>query len=148
MKRKQIWALVANGATARIIKDIRAGQAPETIEFLRDHPRMGEIMTDRAGRSFSSADTRRSAMEPHSDPVQEHQRLFAGELSTALEQHCAAGEFDELIVIAAPGMLGDLRQSYPKKLRASITHEVDKDLTNLTAAKLIKAITDIADDRR
>ncbi len=147
MKQKQIWALVANGAAARIVKGIYGGEQAETVEFMPDHPRLGEIMADRAGRSFSSVGNRRSAMEPHSDPVQERQRLFAGGLSAVLDEHHASGEFDELIVVAAPAMLGDLRQAFDKKLRPVISHEVDKDLTKLTTGKLIEALREIAQDR-
>lgn len=147
MKQKRIWALVANGAAARILKDIYGSEAAETVEFMPDHPRLGEIMADRAGRSFSSVGRHRSAMEPRSDPVEERQRLFAESLSAVLEEHHASGEFDELIVVAAPAMLGDLRQAYDKKLQAAITHEVDKDLTKQSAIKLMETIREIAQDR-
>lgn len=147
MKQKRIWALVANGAAARILKGIYGSEAVETVEFMPDHPRLGEIMADRAGRSFSSVGRHRSAMEPRSDPVEERQRLFAESLSAVLEEHHASGEFDELIVVAAPAMLGDLRRAYDKKLQAAITHEVDKDLTKQSTVKLMETIRGIAQDR-
>lgn len=147
MKQKRIWALVANGAAARILKGIYGNKPAETVEFMPDHPRLGEIMADRAGRSFSSVGRHRSAMEPRSDPVEERQRLFADSLSAVLEEHHASGEFDELIVIAAPSMLGDLRQAFDKKLHAAITHEVDKDLTKQDIGKLMESVRKIARDR-
>lgn len=147
MKQKRIWALVANGAAARILKGVYGSEPVKTMEFRPDHPRLGEIMSDRAGRSFSSVGRHRSAMEPRSDPVEERQRLFADSLSALLEEHHASDDFDELIVIAAPAMLGDLRQAFDRKLQDAITHEVDKDLTKQNIKKLMETVRKIAQDR-
>ena len=51
-----------------------------------------------------------------------------------------AGDFDQLVVVAAPQMLGDLRQAFPEGLRKVIVAEIAKDFTKLPAHELRDAI--------
>jgi Protein required for attachment to host cells len=75
MKAKRIWVLVADGARARIIRELvlgaDAGERLDDIVFDAEHKQLREIMSDRPGRTFASQGARRSAMEYHSDPVRE-----------------------------------------------------------------------------
>lgn len=144
MKRKTIWALVADGGRARILKDVGRDEMPEEEEFVSDAKPLGDIMADQAGRTFSSVGNRRSAMELHSDPVRDRERAFAAMLAETLDRHGSAGRFDELVVVAAPQMLGDLRAACPGSLRAKITQEVDKNLTGLAGKELAEAVARIA----
>jgi protein required for attachment to host cells len=148
MKHKTIWALVANGGKARILKDVTGAEQPEEEEFASDQKPLGEIMADRAGRTFSSVGSRRSGKELHSDPVRDREREFATMLAETLDGHATAGRFDELVVVAAPQMLGDLRGAFSKSLRQKVTREVDKDLTQLPGKELAETIGEIARQQR
>lgn len=147
MKAKRTWVLVADGARARIIRQLHpkreAEQQLDDLVFEIDHKQLGEVMSDRPGRSFASHGTRRSAMEYHSDPVQAQEEQFATSLIDTLVQHLAAGSFDALAIVAEPRMLGVLRQNLPASLRDLIAGEVAKDLTKLPALKLRAAIGDL-----
>ena len=143
MKRKAVWALVADSSRARIFKDLLSPKAVAETALEAEHKQLGEIMADRAGRSFSSTSPRRSAMEYHSDPVRDRERAFAVLMARTLEAHRAAGEIDELIVVAAPQTLGDLRDALPAKLKRIVTSEIAKDLTKLPTHELLKRLAEV-----
>ncbi|RWB97329.1 MAG: host attachment protein [Mesorhizobium sp.] len=140
MKPQKTWVLIADGARARVLRDVLSvGKAPEEHEDLVFHSerrQLREIMADKPGRSFASTGTRRSAMEYHSDPVREEDRAFAAMLADMLHSRHLAGDFDQLVVAAAPQMLGDLRQAFPESLRKVTAAEIAKDFTKLTAHEL------------
>ncbi|KQU92425.1 hypothetical protein ASD99_11080 [Mesorhizobium sp. Root695] len=144
MKSRRIWVLVADGARARILRDVLStGKTPDKQEDLVFHsePRqLREIMADKPGRSFASTGARRSAMEYHSEPVREQDRAFAAMLAHTLHSHHVAGDFDQLVVAAAPQMLGDLRQAFPESLLKITTAEIAKDFTKLPSHELRDAI--------
>lgn len=50
------------------------------------------------------------------------------------------GKFDNLIVIAAPRTLGELRKHYHKALSAKLLGEIAKDLTSHAIADIEKVI--------
>lgn len=147
MKVRRTWVLVADGARARIVRQMMArtgeGEAVDDLVFEAEHKRPGEIMADRPGRAFASEGARRSAMEYHSDPEREEEARFAATLAGMLERHRAEGAFDALAIVAEPRMLGLIRQSLPGPLRDIVESEVAKDLTKLPAAKLRAAIREL-----
>ena len=148
MKPLRIWVLVADGAHARIVRNAfhhsEMGEPLEELVFSAPHKRLREIMADKPGRAFASADSRsRSAMEYRSDPVHEEQQAFAGMLVSVLEEHRLASDFDRLAIIAAPRMLGDLRDAMPAGLSEITVAEVPKDLTKLTDLELREAIAQL-----
>ncbi|WP_284269169.1 host attachment protein [Mesorhizobium huakuii] len=144
MRRQRIWVLVADGARARILRDVLSAGEPsgdgDDLVFKAQRRQLREIMADKPGRSFASVGTRRSAMEYHSEPVREEDRAFASTLADTLQNHHLAKDFDRLVVVAAPQMLGDLRQAFPESLRKVIAAEIAKDFTKLSALELRDAI--------
>ncbi len=147
MRTRRLWAVVADGSRARIVRDIDAkdDNSPRgEIMLEADHKRLGEIMADKPGRAFSSVGTRRSSMEYASDPVRDEAKLFAGEISHLLDEYRVAGEFDSLFVYAAPQMLGFLRAAMAGPLKALVVAEIPKDLTKLPDIQLRKVVADEA----
>lgn len=144
MPYPKTWYLVADGAQARIVRSGNADPSSqdnlEDIVLTGEHKDLSEIMADRPGRSFSSHDQRRSAMEYHSDPALDQQKRFAGIISGHLERHYAEGGFDQLVIVAAPRMLGIIRDTLPVSLQSAVTGEIAKDLTNLPQNKLRAAL--------
>lgn len=147
MKQNRTWILLADGARARIIRQLKAdsesGERPEDLTYEFQKEQLREIMSDRPGRSYSSHDARRSAMEYHSDPVREREKDFADQLLAELERHQAAGQFDRLAIIAEPRMLGLIRDRISKQLQALVIAEIDKDLTKLPRTELVGAIVEL-----
>ncbi|MEP9370703.1 host attachment protein [Mesorhizobium sp. KR1-2] len=146
MKPLRIWVLVADGSRARILRNAVTQERPaeplEELVFTSPKKQLREIMADKPGRGFASAGgTRSSSMEYHSDPVHEEQQAFAAMLVSVLQEHLLAGDFDRLAIIAAPRMLGDLRQALPEGLRNITITEISKDLTRLGILELREAVS-------
>ena len=135
--------VVADGARSRIVKNYghSANEAIESFEASKEP--LGEIMSDKAGRSYASVGGRRSAMELKSDPVRENEKAFAKMLADTLERCRGSDGIDALMVIAAPRTLGDLRSVLSAELQKLVVLESDKDLTGLPKKDLFEAIINI-----
>jgi protein required for attachment to host cells len=141
MSNKTIWILIADGAQARVLEYQGPGGGLALVEgmvFSQEPLDNKDIMSDRPGRSFSSAGTGRSAMAYPTDPVQHREAAFMAEMADMLEAALQEGAYDELILAAAPRALGDLRKALPASVQKCVTAELDKDLTNIPSDKLEK----------
>lgn len=146
MKAKTTWILIADGAQAKVFEHAGPGKglrALDDLQFQQEPLQAQEIMADRPGRSFASAGSARSAMEYSSDPVQVRERRFVENVAEELDKRLQHGDFDRLIVAAAPTALGDLRPALSKGLKEAIVAELAKDLTNIPTAKLEAHFADI-----
>jgi len=141
MKPTVTWILIADGNRARVLENTGPGkglQAVPGLEMAIESMRSGEIMADRAGRSFSSSGNGRSAMEPPTDPVDKREADFAKSLALMLSEKLAKKAFDRLIIAAAPQALGDLRKAISPQVQATVLTEMAKDLTRIPNADVIK----------
>ena len=141
MRTKRTWALVADGAKARIVKNFGHESGPTIVELAGNKQALGSIMADGAGRSYASAGNRRSSMELSSDPVRDNERAFATTISQILDKHVVSGDLDALIVICEHRMLGDLRKTLSPRVKQKITQETDKNLTGMPEKELLESIS-------
>jgi protein required for attachment to host cells len=65
---------------------------------------------------------------------------FAVGVAAMLNAQALSGDFDHLLVIAAPKTLGELRKHWGKPLQAKLVGEMAKDLTGMTGDQITKAI--------
>jgi protein required for attachment to host cells len=65
---------------------------------------------------------------------------FAGGIADLLNKRVLDGEIADLVIIAAPRTLGELRKSYHKKLSEVLRGEISKDLTGHALHDIEKAI--------
>ena len=65
---------------------------------------------------------------------------FAGGIVDLLNKWVLGGEISNLIIIAAPRTLGELRKNYHKKLSEVLRGEISKDLTGHAIHDIEKAI--------
>jgi protein required for attachment to host cells len=146
MKSKNTWIVVADGARAQIFVTKGPGTGleaalPQALEA--DNRPSGQIARDRPGRTFDSAGVGRHAVQPSTDPHRNSQITFAGDISKILEQQHRKNAFDQLIIIAAPKTLGDLRAAFAENIRKLVYAEIDKDLTKLTIHELAGRLGDV-----
>ena len=113
VKRPRTWILLADGGTARIVRQLR---------------------------SFASTGSRRSAMEYHSDPVRDGHQAFARRLAGELSAHRRSDDFDRLVLVAEPRMLGMLRDAFDTRVKAAIIDEIDKDLVKMPRERLVDVL--------
>jgi protein required for attachment to host cells len=135
MSAKIEWALVADGGRARLFeRRLPSGPWRERTEDALDavNPRARELGTDRPGRVHESATAGRHAVEPRTDPHRAAKTEFAMRLTKRLEH--AATSFEQLLQVAPPSFLGDLRASLGEATRRKLHGTLDKDLTRSAVA--------------
>ncbi len=139
------WVLVAHDAGARLFENAGPGKGIELVEQI-DHPdgrkRDRELESDRPGRSFgrNSGGSRRSAM---SSPESAHERViadFARSLTSRLQQARIAGDYERLVLVAPPKLLGLLRSTLDAPTEHCIVGSLDKDLAMSDEKELVKQL--------
>lgn len=132
MRQGITWVLIADGAKARLARhESTGGGALIPVRDFDGANQPGRDLTsDRPGRTFDSAGEGRHAMQPTTDPKRYEKRRFAHELAGFLDAAAKRGDFDQLILVAPPQALGDLRDELPKAVIGMLVGELAKDLTN------------------
>lgn len=123
--------LIADGEKFLFLRNQGDLQNPALIvEISGEHPVQSthEQGSDQPGRAFATTGSRRSAME-QTDFHQIGKDHFATEAAGLLNRLAQAGDFEELIVVAPPRTLAELRKHYDKAVSSRIVAEIDKDLT-------------------
>lgn len=100
-----------------------------------------ELETDRPGRRFSGADgSNRHAVDGERSSERHEMELFALEVARTIDGARTRHEFDRLVLIAGPRMLGLLREALPAPCRSIVAAEVAKDFVHHDAATIRDAI--------
>jgi len=102
--------------------DLKVEEAVEQV-----NPADREQSTDRPGRASATVGTR-SAME-ETDFHQQAEDRFAVETADLLNRRALAGDFDQLVIVAPPTTLGEMRKHYHKTLQDRLAGEIPKTLT-------------------
>jgi protein required for attachment to host cells len=109
-----------------------------------------DLETDRPGRRFGGT----SGVTHGSGQVQGHHHgvngersteqheltLFAKEVARRIDADRAQNQFDRLVIVAGPKMLGLLRQSLPSPTQSLIAGEVAKDIIHQGPEVIMKAV--------
>lgn len=88
-----------------------------------------DLESDRAGRRFGGTGARHGVDGERSSQRHEVEQ-FAREVARALDGARARREFDRLVLMAAPRMLGLLRLSLPAPCRSTVAAEIAKDFVH------------------
>ncbi|HET7306335.1 MAG TPA: host attachment family protein [Gammaproteobacteria bacterium] len=125
------WIVVADSARARIFETAAHGRELKEIEDL-SHPESrlheGDLRTGEAGSRQQRLPMARSASGPTTPAHDKHTEGFARDIARYLDDARHRGRFDELIVAAAPALLGELRDHLDAPTRERIVREIDKNL--------------------
>jgi protein required for attachment to host cells len=146
MKPIITWIVAADGSHCRIFEHRGPGKglAPvTTLDYERARLRAQDIEADRPGRSFSSVGQGRSAIEPHTDPVEHEEENFARKIAALLESKWGEHAFTRLVIAADPTTLGNIRSLLSPALDGTILAELHKDLTNVPLPDMGKHFEDI-----
>jgi protein required for attachment to host cells len=144
--RDQTCVVVANLARARFYSMRgRVGELTELHNLVHPEARLHErdLTSDRAGRTFESANDSRSAMEPQHTAKEHEAERFAAELAAEVERHCAEQGYRRLILVAPPRLLGYLRPRLGTRSREILAREIQKDYSAIANPVLLrKALPD------
>ena len=133
VKPKTVWIVLADGMHARILRQDKHGAplVPALDRELYDpdvHLFSRDLKSDAPGRSFESASSTRHAMEPRTDPKTHEKQLFAARVAELINTAAAQKTFDQLILVAPPKTLGELRAQLDARARKLVIGEVSRDL--------------------
>jgi protein required for attachment to host cells len=128
---KMTWILVANQAEARIYSSDQLPVNLSLVDVLANkegaaHP--GDLVSDAPGRAFDSTGSGRHAMEPNTGVKEEQRRRFVKEMAARLQSAYLKGAFTQLVLLAAPAVLGVIRKSLTADLKKIVVKEIPKDV--------------------
>lgn len=127
-----VWVLVADGEKGLILRNEGDRQYPnlEVVrEMEQENPPTREQGSDRPGRMPDGPGVHRSAVDD-TDWHRMAKERFAEEMAGRLYKMAHRGDFEKLILVAPPLVLGALRKQLHKEVESRVTGEVPKTLTN------------------
>jgi protein required for attachment to host cells len=93
--------------------------------------RAHELGRDRPPRAKESASPARSAIEPRRDLHEAAKENFIRTVSDTLASELKDQKFDELVLVAPPGVIAELKHSLSKPTAKVVVRELHKDLTRV-----------------
>ena len=130
--------LVGDGRKAMFLRNKGGAGHPDLFAdqiMEQDNPPTHEQGTDRPGRYDGPAGGPRSAVE-QTDWHQQAEDRFAAQVAQVLYKRAHGHDFERLIVVAPPRMLGTLRSAFHKEVAQKVTAEIAKDLTSRLPAEI------------
>ncbi|MBT2185610.1 host attachment family protein [Sphingobium nicotianae] len=92
------------------------------------NPAAHDQASDAPGRAYSSDGTTGSAVET-TDFHQQNEDRLAAEAAALLNKRALARDYEQLVIVAPPRTLGEMRKHYHKELEKRLIGEIAKDLT-------------------
>jgi protein required for attachment to host cells len=134
-----IWILVANQAEAQVYSADRIHGDLQLVRTLA-HPagsaHVRDLISDAPGRGYDRTGPARHSMEPDTGVKEEERRRFVKELVEWLKNAHLQGKFDQLVILAAPAVLGVLRKTLSGGLQQAVVKEIPKDVIGQAEDKI------------
>ena len=128
---KTIWILVANQAEAQIYSSNRISGNLVLVDRLthaEGAAHVRDLTSDAPGRAYDRIGPARHSMEPDTGVKEEERRRFVKELVERLKTAHLQGRFDQLVLLAAPAVLGVIRKTLNGGLAKAVVKEIPKDV--------------------
>ena len=128
---KITWVIVANQAEARIYESrglpwninlLKTLVHEEGAAYARD------LVSDAPGRSHDRKGSGRHAMEPSTGVKEASLRKFVKEVTGLIDTAHFKHKFDQLVILAAPAVLGFIRKSLGSGVTGTVVKEIPKDV--------------------
>jgi protein required for attachment to host cells len=136
-----VWVLVADGEKALFLRNEGDAQYPNLQvmrEMQEDNPPTREQGTDRPGR-LNDPFGQRSAVED-SDWHRIAKERFADEIAERLYRMAHRGDFEQILLVAPPQILGAMRKKLHKEVAERIIGEEPKTLTGHAVSEIEKVL--------
>jgi protein required for attachment to host cells len=131
MKKNVTWIVLADHQHGRVLSNEGPGHALQPVadmSFVTKLHTDQELVADRLPRSINSSGAARHGIEPRIDPHRQEAERFVAKISSAVATAATESRFDQLVLIAPPRALGELRKFLPSKVREMVVGEIDSDL--------------------
>ncbi|HTP82696.1 MAG TPA: host attachment protein [Alphaproteobacteria bacterium] len=148
-KTRRTWVMIADAACARFFMTEGHDILPvdgAVLENPAAHGHSRDLVSDRPGRTIESVGGAHHAQEPRTDPHRAAKADFAKRVADYVETNAAANKFDDLVMVAPPQMLGDLRGALGRQASARLAGTAAKDLMKIPAAEMKAHLQPILDD--
>lgn len=126
------WVVVTDSEKALFLRNLTDHENPNfevVTKEEQDNPPSREQGANRPGRINYCGPGQKSAMDD-TDWHELAKERFAADLSERLYTRAHRGDFDSLVLVASPQVLGHLRGALHKEVADKVIAEVAKTLTN------------------
>ncbi len=126
------WVLIADGEKALILENQTDHEDPYLTVLEKEeqeNPPNREQAENKRGRFNDGSGMHRSAVDD-TDWHQLAKDRFADDLADMLYKKAHRGAFESIVLVAAPGVLGELRDKLHQEVSSKVIAEVPKTLTN------------------
>lgn len=127
-----LWVVVADGEKALFLKNEGDAKCPDfqvVQEMEQANPATREQGAERPGRRSDGPSPRNSAYA-ETDWHRLNKERFADEIAGRLYRFAHRGDFDRLVLVAPPQVLGEMRRKLHKEVTDRVEAEIVKTLTN------------------
>ncbi len=126
------WIVIADGEKALFLQNKGDGLYPD-LEVIREieeeNPPTRDQGSDRPGRFNDGPSPHKSAVAD-TDWHRVAKERFADEIAAKLYKAAHRGDFDQIVLVAPPLVLGEMRKKLHKEVADMVVAEVPKTLTN------------------
>lgn len=132
------WVVVADGEKALFLRNEGDAKFPNLQvfrEMSQENPPTREQGDNRPGRLNDATSGQKSAVS-ETDWHRIAKERFAGEIAERLYRHAHAGRFEQIVLVAPPLVLGELRKELHEAVTSRVVGEVDKTLTGHPVHKI------------
>ena len=141
--KHDVWVIVADGEKALFLRNEGDEKYPnlEVFREMRDdNPPTQDQGSDRPGRFNDGPSPHKSAVE-ETDWHRIEKERFAREIAERLYKAAHRGDFERLVIVAPPLVIGEMRKELHKEVEQRLVGEVPKTLTNHTIVEIEKILT-------
>lgn len=127
-----MFVVVADGEKALFLRNEGDALYPNLAvvrEMKEENPPTREQGSDRPGRFNDGPSVHRSAVSD-TDWHRAQKEKFADDIADRLYRLAHRGDFDKLVIVAPPVVLGEMRRKLHKEVSDRVVGEVPKTLTN------------------
>ena len=136
------WVVVTDSEKALFLRNLTDHQDPN-LEVMdteeQENPSDIEQSANRPGRMQDTGVGQLSAMDD-TDWHELQKERFAADLSDILYDAAHKGEYDRLILVAAPKVLGHLRDDMHKEVTSKVVSEIPKNLAGHPVNEIEKLV--------
>lgn len=132
------WVVVADGEKALFLRNEGDEKYPNLqvfSEMEQENPATRDQGSNRPGRLNDATSGQKSAVQ-ETDWHRIGKERFAGEIADLLYKQAHAGRFEQIVLVAPPLVLGELRRELHESVTSRLAGEVDKTLTGHPVHKI------------
>jgi protein required for attachment to host cells len=137
------WVVVADAGHADIyLRKKRFGPLERAQSLDASDARLKEhdLSSDAPGRTFDREGVGRHSYEPAHTAKEHARENFARRITRDLDAGRIADDFQHLVIVAAPALLGDIRKHLSRATHHLVSAEIDKEMTGMDLSAICAEI--------